>query len=247
MNGQDILLERLLRERPQFHRGETEVRGSVAPAAMTILRADEQRAIESGAPFAMGIDAATARFIYARVQPSSVTLETGSGISTLLFAMKGSEHFAITPNANEAEAIAHYASAHGIDVSKVRFVAEASERALPSLDTPPLDLVLVDGKHAFPWPILDWFFTAERLKVGGVVILDDTQLWAVQVLVKFLAADAGAWRPVNRTRKAAAFEKTAESVHNVAWYMQPFADSMRQRVMRAMPSALLKIARRVRG
>lgn len=247
MNGHDALLERMLRERPQFHRGEPEVRGFVVPSDMAVLRAEERQAIQAGAPFAMGIDAATARFIYDRIGASSTTLETGSGLSTLVFAMKGGEHFAVTPNANESQAIRQYAASHGIDVSRVRFVNEASERALPALETPPLDLVLIDGKHAFPWPTLDWFYTADRLRLGGVVIVDDTQLWAVQLLVKFLSADQRAWRLVNRTRKAAAFEKITPSVHDVAWYMQPFADSLRRRVLRAMPSSLLSIARRMRG
>ena len=31
----------------------------------------------------------------------------------------------------------------------------------------PLDLVLVDGAHAFPYQTLDWWFLAPHVKIGG--------------------------------------------------------------------------------
>jgi hypothetical protein len=244
---QDALLARVLRERPKFHVGEPEIRGSVDPSDMALLRLDQQQTIGTRAPFTMGIDDDMAGFIYEQVGPHSTTLETGSGISTLVFALTGCEHFAITPNANESAAIRQYAAANGLDVSRVRFVNEASETALPAIDTPPLDLVLIDGKHAFPWPILDWFFTADRLKKRGMVILDDTPLSAVKILADFLSADSRNWQRVKQSRKAVVFRKLVDSAHNVAWYMQPFADSLRLRLQRAMPTSLLRIAKRLRG
>jgi hypothetical protein len=245
--SQDVLFAQLLRERPKFHVGEPEVRGSVNRSDMALLRFDQQETLSSGVPFSMGIDNDIAHFIYERVGPASTTLETGSGISTLIFALKVAEHFAITPNANESMGIRQYAKANQIDVSRVRFVNEPSETALPAIETPPLDLVLIDGKHAFPWPILDWFFTADRLKQGGILILDDTKLWAVQGLVKFLSADSRNWRRVAQSENAIAFQKLVERAHNVAWYMQPYADSLRLRFLRAIPPSLVRLAKRLRG
>lgn len=31
-----------------------------------------------------------------------------------------------------------------------------------------------------------WYYTADRLRVGGLVVLDDTQLWSVNILKQFL-------------------------------------------------------------
>lgn len=247
MMPQTALLARVLHERPKFHLGEPEVRGLVAASDMALLREDQRETIGSGAPFTMGIDDEIAHFIHGRVGRASTTLETGSGISTLVFALAGCEHFAITPNANESAAIREWAAANGIDVSRVHFVNEMSETAIPALATPALDLVLIDGKHAFPWPILDWFYTADRLKKGGVVILDDTPLWPVKILADFLGADTRNWRQVMRSHKAAAFEKLVDSAHNVAWYMQPNADSLKLRLSRAMPASMVRVARRLRG
>jgi len=248
MHTQEALLGRMLSERPKFHSGETEVRGAVDPRDMAVLRADQREVIQSGETFAMGIDEEVARYIYRSVDAGATTLETGAGLSTLVFALRGSRHFAVTPNAPESDAIRGYAAANGIDMSRVTFINEASENALPRFDSPaPLDLVLIDGKHAFPWPILDWFFTADRLKKGGVVILDDTQLVPVKMLADFLSADGRNWQAVMQTRKAAAFRKVVDSAHNVAWYMQPFADSLRQKLQRAVPTSVVRAAKRLRG
>ena len=129
-------------------------------------------------------------------------------------------------------------------MATVRFVAEPSDRYLPACDVNSLDLVLLDGKHAFPWPIIDWFYTADRLKVGGLMILDDTQLRPVRVLADFLMADVDRWRlegkPGGRT---SIFRKLTGPVHDATWKMHPwtvgwrpdsFTTSLRTRVRRLL-------------
>ncbi len=54
-----------------------------------------------------------------------------------------------------------------------------------------------------------------------MVILDDTQLLSVAIVRDFLSSDP-AWRVEFQSSKAIAFRKVSESMHNVAWYMQPF-------------------------
>jgi hypothetical protein len=56
-----------------------------------------------------------------------------------------------------------------------------------------LDIVFIDGMHAFPWPILDWYSTADHLKVGGLMIIDHTQLPSVGILSEFLRVDSPRW------------------------------------------------------
>ena len=130
-----------------------------------------------------------ARFLFDSVSEQSKTLETGSGISTLAFALRQAEHIAITPNANEVESIRTYAAANQISLDRVEFVIEPSDRYLPRCEAEDLDLVLIDGKHAFPWPIIDWFFTAGKRKQNGLVVLDDLQMSSVSMLGDFLRED----------------------------------------------------------
>jgi hypothetical protein len=66
--------------------------------------------------------------------------------------------------------------------------------------------VLIDGSHAFPAPFVDWCYTAESLKVGGVVVVDDLRLVTARILADFLRADER-WHEVRRDGRFAAYRK----------------------------------------
>lgn len=119
----------------------------------------------------------------------ATTLETGAGLSTLLFAIRGCHHTAVAPDAAQAERIKGWCRDHGISTDRLDFVLESSETALPAMAAGPLDLVLIDGAHGFPAPFLDWYYAGRRLRVGGTLIVDDTQIWTGAVLRDFLAAE----------------------------------------------------------
>jgi hypothetical protein len=97
------------------------------------------------------------------VQPGQRTLETGCGYSTVLFALKEARHTVISPAVEEHERIRGWCEANEIDVSNLDFKLARSEEFLPVTEPEPLDLVLIDGWHAFPAPIVDWFFTPKNL------------------------------------------------------------------------------------
>jgi hypothetical protein len=141
------------------------------------------------------------------VGPDSRTLETGAGVTTVLFAMKGAQHTCIVPFAQEVETIKAYCASKHIPLGRTEFVVDKSETVLPTAKLQPLDLVLIDGAHGFPVPLIDWYFTADHLKVGGHLILDDTHLWSVNILKQFLQ-DEPEWRLVQDMRpRNAVFEK----------------------------------------
>jgi Methyltransferase domain len=123
------------------------------------------------------------------VRSEMATLETGSGASTLVFAAAGAEHEAVTPAADEEERFRAEAKRHGVDGSRVSFRFGLSHEVLPTLEQRPLDLVLVDGAHGFPYPILDWWYVAPRVNVGGRVLLDDAYMPPVRALIDALRAD----------------------------------------------------------
>ena len=127
------------------------------------------------------------------VTPSMATLETGSGASTIVFAAAGSAHEAITPDASEEVRIRAACDARGVDSSRVAFRIGPSHEVLPTWQPRALDVVLIDGAHGFPYPVIDWWFLAPHVRVGGLVLLDDAYLPAVASIVDF-TRESPAWK-----------------------------------------------------
>jgi hypothetical protein len=151
-----------------------------------------------------------------------VTLETGAGLSTLVFALKRSSHMAITPSTEEIKSISEYAASHSISMNSVRFVNATSETYLPTAGIEKnLDLVLIDGRHAFPWPMIDYFYTAPKIRERGLLLVDDINIPSVDMLVKFLAADTN-WKLKKRfAHRTSVFEKVGNEL-NVEWTAQRY-------------------------
>lgn len=150
-------------------------------------------------------------YLHDSLSEGNKTLETGAGVSTLVFALKRCEHIAVTPKTDEIERIKLYAKNKHIPLERVRFVAKPSERYLPGAEDSGMDLVLIDGNHSFPWPLLDWFYTADRLKRGGRMVIDDINLPAVKSLAQFLLSDPKRWRKsASFKRRTAVFEKLTD-------------------------------------
>lgn len=215
------LLTKILSEAPKFHHGDTETRQRISRENSS-LRGSTLQSISEDSAACYGIHPDLAYFLFDSVSEKSQTLETGSGISSLAFALRGSRHIAVTPSTDEVANIRRYAACNQISLDRVEFVIEPSDRFLPRCEATDLDLVLIDGKHAFPWPILDWFFTADKLKVGGLVILDDLQMSSVSLLGDFPSEDPR-WRCVRQFgRRTLVMKKVSGPIHDVSWHMQPY-------------------------
>jgi len=143
-----------------------------------------------GKPANWAVAPAVLQFIYGQLKPGMRTLETGAGQTTVAFAIAGTAHVCITPDRSQADRIRNYCAEHGIECS-VKFIHESSDVALASgRDIPEtLDFVLIDGAHRFPFPILDWHYTEQRLRVGGVVAVDDFPMPSVRILHDFLMGE----------------------------------------------------------
>ena len=162
------------------------------------------------------------RWIEGNVRAGDRTLETGSGLSTCLFAMKGTKHTCITPQQQEVDRLLEWCRAHDVPTDGLDFRVDVSERVLPALDTGALDLVLIDGSHSFPQVFIDWFYVAEHLEVGGHLVVDDVHVWTGRILRGFLLAEPE-WDMVKEfSGRTVCFRKTAEVDPNRLWTDQPF-------------------------
>jgi predicted O-methyltransferase YrrM len=200
------------------------------------------------------------RWLFDAVRDGQRTLETGCGFSTVVFALKGAQHTVVSPLAEEHRRIREWGEARGIDFSRVIFIARKSEEVLPGLAEDALDVVLIDGWHAFPAPFIDWFYACRRLARGGLLIVDDTQIRACRILRDFLEEEAGRWHLERRFERTDVFRKVDDEMFAGDWRSQPYnaqpilglgarwATSLRPRlvaVVAAIPglSGLLKAAR----
>jgi hypothetical protein len=55
-----------------------------------------------------------------------------------------------------------------------------------------VDVALIDGANGLPYPLLDWFYLAPRLKVGANLLVDDSFFPTVNALVRYLMTSS-AW------------------------------------------------------
>lgn len=118
--------------------------------------------------------------------------------------------------------IKEYCQKNQIYSDNIDFHVDISEKVLPSLPVNDLDLVLIDGRHGFPSPFIDWYYTCNKLKIGGMMMIDDTQIWTGAVLKDFLLSEPEWELKADLSSKTAVFVKLKEGSHSKTWSEQRF-------------------------
>ena len=89
---------------------------------------EDRPLIHTGRSRRMGIHTDLARFLEETFKPGHVTLETGSGLGTLVFLRsKVAQHFAISPDPTEFDAIRSFCQEHSFDRGPLRAVVVRSQ------------------------------------------------------------------------------------------------------------------------
>jgi hypothetical protein len=173
----EAAMQRLLRDPPMLHRWEDCNPVDAAAAEEGLVN--------------WGTRESFLRLMLEMVTPESLTLETGSGLSTVCFAIIGSQHICVSPSQKEHNRIRRYCNEQHIPAERIRFISMPSEAALPSLDLGgrKLDFALIDGSHTFPAPFIDFHYVNVHLKIGGTIAIDDLDIPGVGILHKFLITD----------------------------------------------------------
>jgi hypothetical protein len=183
-------------------------------------------------------DPACYEYMATLVKPGVRTLETGLGVSTVLFALWGCQHTCVVYSEAEVIACRNHLESRGISAESITFHVGPSERVLPNLALRDLDLVFIDGCHGFPLPAIDWFYAASMLRADGVAVLDDAQLLHVRLgLFAFLNRDPR-WTRTERRPKWVAYQRRASGALGEEWEEQPFLGvPMRIRYENLVPAA----------
>ena len=166
------------------------------------------------------IDNRTCFELNRRLKADLNTLETGAGLSTIIFAAKGCQHTCITPLKAEVDRIRDYCRSTNIDTSNVKFIVAPSSEIIHQLPRSSFDLVLIDGCHGFPSVFVDFYYAAKLLKIGGTLIIDDMHIYTCQLAARFIQSDPG-WNVELKTKRVAVGIKTAHTI-DMEWISQPF-------------------------
>jgi hypothetical protein len=176
---------------------------------------------KQGEPTCWWVGEPTIRYLVERLDSDCITLETGAGVSTVIFALIGTHHTAIVPSAEIVDRIREWCSDKHLSLDRTEFIIGRSEEILPRFESSPLDLVLIDGCHGFPAPFIDWYYASLKLKLGGDLLVDDNQLWTGYLLCEFLRAEPE-WKFVLELGKTTVFRKRAHVGYVKEWIDQPF-------------------------
>jgi predicted O-methyltransferase YrrM len=193
------------------------------------------------------------KFIMKYIEQNSsnmVSLETGGGNSTLIFGEKSKKHYTINPDKTGCKLINNFLDENNID-HNITFIEKSSEYALPSItdiiDEESVDICLIDGNHSFPVPIIDWFYINPLLKKNAIIIIDDYQIKAVDMLVDFLKQDSS-YSYVKHLGDAVIFKKKSDL--KMGWLNQKmnrtFMIVFKERLKIILPEFLLKIIRKLK-
>ena len=151
------------------------------------------------------------------------SVETGAGASTLLLSHLSRRHIVFSTGVEgRLDAVA---GSPLLKPGVVEFVEGPTQLTLPRFRfEAPLQLVLLDGPHAHPYPQLEYYWLYPHLAAGGLLIVDDIEIPTVHDLFRFLRDDA-MFRLDSVVNRAAFFERTeAPTFHPLGdhWEQQAY-------------------------
>ena len=161
---------------------------------------------------------------HARESPIRYSAETGCGGSTLLLSQLSEAHlvFAIE---GDTRIITRVKESRLFRGDTTQFIEGPTQVTLPKYHfSHSLDLVLIDGPHAFPYPHLEYYYLYPQLRPGALLILDDIHIRSVHDLFEFIRADR-MFQYVCRIGRTAFFKRTDAPVFDRfgdGWWDQPY-------------------------
>ena len=122
--------------------------------------------------------------------PFQSSVETGCGGSTIVLSHASDRHIAFAIEGTD-RTIGDLRQQEDLRAENVIFVEGETKDTLPryAFDG-ALDLVLLDGPHAYPLPQVEFAYLFPRIRIGGWLVLDDIQIPSVYELFRFLKQES---------------------------------------------------------
>ena len=123
--------------------------------------------------------------------PFRLTAETGCGGSTILLSHLSERHIAFAIEGKD-QTITELRAHPSLRPERVVFVEGETRVTTPSFDFgSELDLLLLDGPHAYPLPQVEFAHLFPHLRIDGWLVIDDIQIPSVHELFRFLKCHPG--------------------------------------------------------
>lgn len=175
-------LDKLIAAKPDFHLMTTN-----NIVAETVLRDTEKKyATEKRGSYS--IDNQVLKYLQS-FEKFEKTLEFGAGYSTVVLASLSHEHTVVNPDKISNKLIKEFINNHDLKKGNLQFIEKTSEQALLSGDLllrDNFELILIDGAHGFPFPILDFQASRNLLGEKGLLLIDDIHIKASKILDTFI-------------------------------------------------------------
>ena len=177
MMDKTTVLDRLAHDKPLFHYLDDDGVRRVALAGITASPGNTSWAVGSG----------ILRWIADHLSGEMITVETGAGNATVLFAALAKHHYCCTVSQREVVTPGAYLEQIGVPNDKLTFLVGTTDETLSRFGSKTLfDFAYIDGCHGYPFPALDWHYIDKHLNVGGILGMDDAQLRPVREHCEFL-------------------------------------------------------------
>jgi hypothetical protein len=121
-----------------------------------------------------------------RRSPFRRSAETGCGGSTIVLSNASEHHTAFALEGID-RTISELLEHPDLQGERVCFVEGETRDTLPAhVFRDELDLVLLDGPHAYPLPQVEFAYLFPHIRIGGWLVIDDIQIPSVYELFRFL-------------------------------------------------------------
>lgn len=116
------------------------------------------------------------------------SMETGSGLSTIVFSLLSSDHKVFAVDCGGS--VTQVRQSPWLNSATVEFILGPTQLTLPGyVFQHPLQLALIDGPHGYPFPDLEYFYIYPHLEENSLLIVDDIHIPTIQNMFRFLRED----------------------------------------------------------
>ncbi len=154
----------------------------------------------------------------------SHSAETGTGKTSLLLSHLSPDH-CIFANRDDSGSLEAVASSPLFAAHRARFIEGPTQLTLPGFRFEhPLQLVLLDGPHGFPFVEMEYWHFYPQIEAGGLLIVDDIHIATVHNLYCFIREDE-MFEELERVGSTAFFRRSDAPLfhpHGDGWWLQGY-------------------------